>query len=170
MKICIFIQKNMNEFTPLYNEIATLLESWEPKLLALPTEIITNRRNTQNRSIKQILGHLVDSVSNNHHRVVHLQYQKSPLIFPDYAHFGNNDVWIAIQNYQDENWQNLVQLWKFANIHFIHVVDQINPGKLDNVWISALNENISLRTMVSDYPKHFKLHLGEINELINNKS
>jgi hypothetical protein len=157
----------MNEFKSIIQELLNLINEWEPKLLALPEEVITERRNSQNRTIKQIVGHMVDSASNNTHRIVHLQYQQSPLVFPDYANLGNNDRWIAIQNYQDEEWNNLVQLWKYTNIHIVHVIQNINTEKLDNVWISALNEKISLKAMVVDFPRHFKLHCDEINELIN---
>jgi hypothetical protein len=157
----------MNEFKPIIQELLNLIKEWEPKLLALPEEVITERRNSQNRTIKQIVGHMVDSASNNTHRIIHLQYQQSPLIFPDYANLGNNDRWITIQNYQDEEWNNLVQLWKYTNIHIVHVIQNINTEKLDNVWISALNEKISLKAMVVDFPRHFKLHCDEINELIN---
>jgi len=53
-----------------------------------------------------------------------------------------------------------------TNIHIVHVIRNINPAKLGNVWISGLNEEISLEEMVVDYPRHFKLHLSEIDELI----
>ena len=157
----------MNKFESISRELLSLIEEWEPKLLALSNDIITERRNSQNRTIRQIVGHMVDSASNNTHRVVHLQYQQSPLTFPDYANLGNNDRWIAIQNYQDEKWNDLVQLWKYTNMHFVHVIQNINSEKLDNVWISALNQKISLEAMVIDFPRHFKLHCDEINELIN---
>ena len=42
-------------------------------------------------------------------RIVHLQYRESPLRFPNYASDGNKDRWIAIQNYQEEDWNLLVQ-------------------------------------------------------------
>jgi hypothetical protein len=113
---------------------------------------------------------MVDSASNNTHRVIHLQYQPPPLIFPDYANLGNNDRWIAIQNYKEEEWNDLVQLWKYSNKHFVHVVRNINAGKLDNFWISGLNEDITLEAMVVDFPRHFKLHLSEIDELINRET
>lgn len=157
----------MNEFESIGRELLALVEEWEPKLLALPKDVITGRRNSQNRTIKQIVGHMVDSASNNTHRIVHLQYQKSPLIFPYYASHGNNDRWIAIQNYQQEDWSNLVQLWKYSNIHIVHVMQNINAAKLQNEWISGSNEKISLKAMVADFPRHFKLHLNEIDELIN---
>lgn len=157
----------MDDFESNNQELLQLIGEWEAKLMALSEDTITNKRNGQNRTIKQIVGHLIDSASNNTHRIVHLQYQPSPLIFPDYANLGNNDRWIAIQNYQDENWQDLVGLWKYANIHIVHVIYNVNPDKLNNEWITALNQPVSLGAMIIDYLRHFKLHLCEIDELIN---
>jgi len=157
----------MSEFESICTGVLSLVEQWEQKLLNLSDEVIAKRRNSQNRTIKQITGHMVDSASNNTHRIVHLQYQKSPLIFPCYASGGNNDRWIAIQNYQAEDWKILVQLWKYSNVHIAHVIRNINAEKLENVWISGSNEEVSLRDMVVDYLRHFKLHLSEIDELID---
>jgi hypothetical protein len=159
----------MNEFTGNNQELLNLIEEWEPRLSALSEDIITTRRNSQNRTIKQILGHMIDSASNNTHRIVHLQYQSSPLIFPDYASLGNNDRWIAIQNYKAEKWSDLVQLWKYANIHIVHVINNVNIDKLENEWITALNGKVSLKAMILDYLQHFKLHLSEIDDLINKR-
>ena len=156
----------MDKFEVINEELLSLIKEWESKLLALGDDVISERRNSQNRTIKQITGHMVDSATNNTHRIVHLHYQKSPLIFPCYASHGNNDRWIAIQNYQDEDWNVLVQLWKYTNMHFAHVIKNMNKEKLSNVWISGTNEEVSLEAMVVDFPRHFKLHLSEIDELI----
>ena len=157
----------MNSFENSCQEMLQLIEAWETRLLALSEEIISNRRNTQNRSIMQILGHLVDSASNNTHRIIHLQYRENPMTFPNYATMGNNDRWIAIQDYQHENWDNLVQLWKYANLHFIHIVRNVDQTKLDNRWISGEGELISLRENIEGYLPHLELHLREIEKLIN---
>lgn len=157
-------------FGSLQKELSALLVTWEKRLLSLPEDIIKTRSNNQNRTIKQIVGHMVDSVSNNTHRIIHLQYQESPLDFPDYANHGNNDRWIAIQNYQEEPWENLVQLWIYMHFHFLYVIENINSEKLQNVWMSGLNEEITLEEMVKDFPRHFKLHLSEINKLIGGTS
>lgn len=159
----------MIEFELNNKELLRLVSEWELRLLSLPEEVIGNRRNIQNRTIKQIVGHMVDSASNNTHRIIHLQYNMSPLIYPDYANLGNNDRWIAIQNYQNENWENLVQLWKYSNLHIAHVIDNVNPEKLNNEWISALHQQVSLKAMILDYLSHFKLHLNEIEDLISYK-
>jgi hypothetical protein len=112
------------------------------------------------------VGHMIDSASNNTHRIVHLQYGENPLIFPNYASGGNNDRWIAVQNYQEENWQTMVQLWKYSNLHLVHVISNINPDKLENEWIAGPGKKITLKEMVVDYLRHLKLHLNEIEELI----
>jgi hypothetical protein len=159
----------MTGFTEIANEIINLANSWEKKLIALPEKTISEKRNIQNRSIKQIVGHLVDSASNNTHRVVHLQTHESPLDFPNYATFGNNDKWIAIQNYQEENWENLVFLFKYSMTHFAHVIQQVNPKKLNNIWLAGKDEKVTLNEMIMGFLPHFRLHIMEIEELIQGK-
>jgi len=160
----------MKEASETAVEIKSIINVWEPRLASLPETIITDRRNGQNRNIKQILGHLIDSTSNNTHRVVHLQYQESPFSFPNYATFGNNDRWIAIQDYQKEDWHNMIQLWKYSLLHFCHVINSLNDDKLENEWIAGPGRNITLRAMIVDFLPHLKLHLKEIDDLINLKS
>lgn len=159
----------MIETSSLTREIFSLIEDWEPKLASLPNATISQRRNSQNRTIKQILGHLVDSTSNNTHRIVHLQYQSSPLTFPNYATFGNNDRWITIQDYQNEDWSILIQLWKYSLLHFCHVIQNVKDDKLQSEWIAGPDKAITLKSMIVDFPRHLKLHLSEINDLINSK-
>lgn len=154
-------------FESISNELLLLIRQWEPKFLALPDKVISERRNNQNRTIKQILGHMCDSATNNTHRVIHLQYQKSPLIYPNYATLGNNDRWIAIQHYQEEDWNDLVQMWKYLNKHYAYIIRFIDPSKLKNAWASGPDKQILLEEMVIDYPRHFNLHLQEIQELID---
>jgi hypothetical protein len=84
----------MNEFQPLCQELLDLLLTWEPMLMSMSQDLIMEKRNGQDRNIRQIVGHMVDSASNNTHRMVHLQYRESPLRFPNYARHGNNDRWI----------------------------------------------------------------------------
>ncbi len=159
----------MNQFDPLCQQILLLLNEWEPRLLALSEVVISERKNSQNRSILQILGHLFDSASNNTHRIVHYQYRENPMTFPNYATFGNNDRWIAIQDYQHENWYDLIQLWKYANLHLLHVVQNVDLSKLENQWESGEGKLISLRENIEYYPQHLELHLKEIEELINHE-
>lgn len=117
-------------FSYITDGIAKVIETEERLLNDLSVEVVTQRINKQNRTIKQILGHLIDSASNNHQRMVRLQYSKDLLFFPDYRQ--DNDLWIALQDYQNADWANLIQLWKFYNLHIIHVIHSVDVTKLDN--------------------------------------
>lgn len=154
-------------FTQVVEEIRKIVEVEEQFFLSLDKESIVSKFNCQNRSIKQIVGHMIDSATNNLHRIVHLQYNASPLIFPNYSTYGNNDRWIAIQSYQDEDWAVLIQLWKYSHIHLMHVIEHINPDKINNIWLASSEEEVSLKDMVLDYPRHLKLHIKEVHQLYN---
>ena len=79
------------DFSHITDDIAKVIETEERLLNDLSVEVITLRKNKQNRTIKQILGHLIDSASNNHQRMVRLQYSKDLLFFPDYRHAERYD-------------------------------------------------------------------------------
>ena len=156
----------ISEFIPVVEGIRSLVPEWGTRLSGLDAAVISEGRNRQGRTIREITGHMVDSASNNLHRIVHLQYGPDPLHFPNYASGGNNDRWIAIQNFQDEDWSLLVELWKYSNLHIAHVIGNIDPQKLDRRWAAAPGVEITLRDMVVDYLRHLRLHLNEIEELL----
>ena len=150
-------------------EILALIDEWYQRLSSLQKDVISKRRNSQDRTIKQILGHTIDSTSNNIHRIVHLQNLSSPLIFPNYASFGNNDRWIAIQNYQNEDWNNMIHLWKYSLLHLCHVIRNHDETRLSNEWIAGPDKNFTLEAMIKAFTPHLRLHLSEIEDLINSK-
>ncbi|MBN2297446.1 MAG: DinB family protein [Deltaproteobacteria bacterium] len=151
-------------FFELREKINGIVESWSTKLVALPVEVISERRNNQNRTIRQILGHLVDSAVNNHHRIVRLQYNEN-LEFPDYRQ--DNDRWIAIQNYQEEDWERLVFFWRSYNQHMVHIIKNVNESCLNHTWHDFEGNHETLRTIIEGYLWHLNLHLKEIQALID---
>ncbi len=157
----------IKEFIPVVDGVLSLVKEWEPILFNLSSEVITEKKNEQDRTIKQVIGHMVDSASNNIHRIVHLQNLGSPLQFPNYAIQGNNDRWITIQAYQNEDWKDLVCHWKYSNLHIVHVIKNVDPSNLDNFWDASDEEFVSLKEMILDYLRHLELHLNEIDEMIN---
>lgn len=156
------------DFTHITDGIAQVIKTEESLLCGLSTEVITQRRNRQNRTIKQILGHLIDSASNNHQRMVRLQYSKEPLFFPDYRQ--DNDLWIALQDYHNADWVNLIQLWKFYNLHIIQVIHSIDMTKLDIYWCDFEGTRVTLKEMIEGYLDHLHLHMKEIHALISRTS
>ena len=152
---------------PAFDKIPDTIEKYMVLLRDVTDKVICLRRNNQNRSIKEIIGHMIDSASNNTHRIVHLQYRQSPVEFPNYATNGNNDRWIGIQRYQEENLDVLLSLWKYIHLHMLHVVSGIDDLKKEQEWISEPGKTITLEEMVLDFPRHFFMHISEIDELLN---
>ncbi len=152
------------DFSSITQGIQGYIDAWEQKLMELPLDTITCKRNKQNRTIKQILGHLIDSAANNHQRMVRLQYH-AQLNFPDYQQ--DNDLWIALQDYQNADWHTLVQLWKYYNLHMIQVIRSVDATKLNHSWLSFDNTRVTLQQMIEGYLGHIELHLNEIQELID---
>lgn len=153
-----------SDFLNVTGKIARYIDTWEHKLTDLPDETVTKRRNRQNRTIKQILGHLIDSASNNHQRMVRLQYHEK-LVFPDYQQ--DNDLWIELQDYQNADWLAIIQLWKYYNLHIIQIIHSVDQSKLGNSWQNFENQTVTLRQMIEGYTDHIELHLNEIQELID---
>ena len=153
------------DFIPITDGIKKVIEAEESFLRDLPVEVITLRRNKQSRTVKQILGHLIDSASNNHQRMVRLQYSKDLLFFPDYRQ--DNDLWIALEDYQNADWENLIQLWKFYNLHIIQVIKSVDLTKLDSFWCDFEGTKVTLKEMIEGYLDHLYLHINEIKDLAN---
>lgn len=147
-----------------------------PLLLSLTEEQVSVKRNSQNRTVKMLVGHLIDSASNNHQRMVRLQYaprcghsmpntEMGMLVFPDYTQ--DNNLWIDLQDYQHEDWQQLVMLLKLYNQHICHVIRSVDETKLDNYWIDYEGNRVTLAAMIRGYIGHLNLHIGQIHELID---
>ena len=121
-------------------------------------------------SAKEVIGHLVDSASNNHQRFVRAQL-KEDLVFEGYA----QDDWVRVQGYREEPWPLLVNLWKFYNLHLAHVCrvapesERLRPRRghnLDEIgWAPASREEpATLEHLMRDYVGHLKSHLRQIFE------
>ena len=108
-------------------------------------------------SIKEILGHLIDSAANNHQRFVRLQLA-GRVELPGYA----QDDWVRLQRYQDEPWSDIVNLWLMYNMHLAAVIGSIDPAALENVWRTSSGQDVTLGFLVEDYLSHMRHHLGQI--------
>ena len=164
------------DYSFIVNGILKVIEREEPVLLGLSEDVVSTRFNNQNRNIKMLLGHLVDSASNNQQRMVRLQYAPrcgwsmpdanvGMLVFPDYTQ--DNDLWIALQDYRHYDWKSLVELWKCANLHIVHIIKSVDQSKLDNYWLDYRGNRCTLDGMIRGYLDHLDLHIGQIHELMS---
>ena len=137
-----------------------------PRLLALgDTSVVRPRAGKW--SPREIIGHLVDSASNNHQRFVRGQLQDD-LVFPGYA----QDDWVRIGRYHDAPWDELVALWRTFNLQIARVMEgtpeavRTRPRarhSFDAIGVPLPpGEAATLEHVMSDYVVHLKHHLRQI--------
>ena len=110
-------------------------------------------------SKKEILGHLIDSASNNHQRFVRAQL--APAVeTPSYE----QEAWVRSNAYATESWPDLVNLWLLLNRHLLHVVKAMPEDVLNNQLVIGGRPAVPLSAVVVDYLRHVDNHLGQIFE------
>ena len=112
-------------------------------------------------SLKEIIGHLIDSASNNHQRFVRMQ-SGDLLGFPPY----DGEVWIKAQKYNSMDWGLLVSLWYNLNCLLLNIVESTDEKVYGNVWIKN-EEAIPFEQLVPDYFKHMRLHIEHFNNRLH---
>src|SRR6267142_3732610 len=158
-------KKDMDEFL---NRFRQTIELGAARLVEIPEEQSAIPRIEGKWSPKEVIGHLIDSASNNHQRFVRAQFTDE-LIFAGYEQEG----WVRVQNYQEESWPELVQLWKLYNQHILHLVSLIpeetrtklrSKHNLHQIASDTISENepVTLDYFIRDYLDHMKKHLGQI--------
>jgi hypothetical protein len=108
-------------------------------------------------SRRQVLGHLIDSASNNHQRFVRAALQPS-LDFPRYNQAGN----VRVQAVQEAEWPLLVSLWAAYNRYLAHVIAHLPASALDTPCRIGASEPVTLRFLATDYLTHLLHHLEQI--------
>ena len=140
--------------------VGTAVEHWRD----LPESTLRFRPAEDAWSIKEIVGHMIDSASNNHQRFVRLQLTES-LTFPDYGQ--DNIHWVRIQNYQDRTWSELLELWHYFNMQLAFIIRSVDPSCLSHVWQAGSQTNVALFDLMTDYCRHLKEHLDQIKDTLN---
>src|SRR5262245_15415081 len=108
-------------------------------------------------SVKEILGHLIDSVANNHQRFVRAQLA-TELSFPGYE----QNAWVSSQDYQGRPWSQLVDLWVHYNHHLAHVIRR-TPKAAAHVPIRIGDDPpVPLNVLAEHYVAHLRHHLEQI--------
>lgn len=108
-------------------------------------------------SRKQVLGHLIDSASNNHQRFVRAGLRAS-LEFPGYDQQGC----VSFQAPQEAEWVLLVSLWASYNRYLAHVINRIPAAKLETPCRIGSGEPVTLSFLATDYLRHLLHHLRQI--------
>lgn len=118
-------------------------------------------------SRKEIVGHLVDSASNNHQRFVRARFQ-TEFVFPGY----DQDAWVAAQHWNEADWRELVELWRAFNLQLARLMLATPPvirdraherHNLDQIAFKELPAGTpaTLGWFMADYVDHLEHHLRQ---------
>jgi hypothetical protein len=149
-------------------ELRNVVADVTPRLLALSEAESARPPAPGKWSPKEIIGHLIDSASNNHQRFVRAQFLDS-LVFPGYE----QEAWVAAQRYRAAPWSDLVGLWRLFNLHLARVVEAIpasvrqQPRAQHNLhevaWQTVPQDRpATLEYFMRDYVGHLKHHIAQI--------
>ena len=140
-------------------------------LTMIPEEATEQKPAPGKWSLKEIIGHLIDSAVNNQQRFVRAQ-QSRELVFEGY----DQDAWVSSQNYQAANWHELLILWRTLNLHIVHIMENVpddirtqsrSVHNLHEIAFHTVPEDLptSLDYFMGDYVQHLQHHLRQIEEL-----
>uniref|UniRef100_UPI00404B228D DinB family protein n=1 Tax=Flavobacterium sp. TaxID=239 RepID=UPI00404B228D len=139
------------------NRLHDLVER-TPNLLMLITEERMSYKSSPTKwSKREILGHLIDSATNNHQRLIRAQFESKPAIKYD------QNKWNEYNFYQEIESEQLINFWTIYNKQLIEIIRRIPTEKLANQVI--IGDNIrTLGFIIEDYVTHLEHHLSQIIE------
>lgn len=141
----------------LSEQLARVVEAAECKLGTISAMESEEPLSPGGWSRKQVIGHLIDSASNNHQRFVRAMLQSS-LDFPAYDQDGS----IRVQAVQHADWGMLVSLWAAYNRYLIHVIANIPASKLPTTCRIGTGQAVTLDFLARDYLAHLVHHLNQM--------
>ncbi len=147
----------MNRAASVGQELRATIDLALPKLRAISDDAASEPRAPGKWSRKEIIGHLIDSASNNHQRFVRAQ-QGPSLTFPPYE----QNHWVSSQHYNERAWSDIVSLWHAYNSHLSHVMSQIPDRHLTAQCVIESGHPVTLEFLVTDYVAHLRHHLAQV--------
>lgn len=142
------------------NRLQHLLNTIPEKLRAISDADFSYKPAPEKWSKKEIIGHLIDSATNNHHRFVRAQFEDAPRIVYD------QNQWNACSRYQDMEKEHIISFWVNYNQHLIEVVKRIPEADMLCECNNGGEKNVTLQWLIADYIVHMEHHLRQIDSTL----
>lgn len=112
--------------------------------------------NPEKWSKKQIIGHLIDSATNNHHRFVRGQFETIPTIVYNQVEWNKNNY------YQQMKSSQIIDFWSAYNKQILELIKQIPKEKLNYKVNTGGDNSATIHFLFNDYVKHLEHHLKQV--------
>jgi len=109
----------------------------------------------ENGAKKEIIGHLIDSATNNHHRFIRGQFQNCPEIIYD------QNKWNEFGFYQKMDSKQVISFWKVYNLQLVELMKLI-PTENMKKQIRVGENKLHLEFLIVDYVEHLEHHLRQV--------
>ncbi len=143
--------------TPLAREFRDQIGDIRAALLALPSACANGRRRRGGWTGREILGHLLDSASNNRHRFV-LATINGSYAGPKYS----QDDWVSVHGYASQPWEMLLGWWQAEHEILTALVEAIPEERLRASCTIGDDEPVTLAFLIEDYIAHQRHHLAQL--------
>ena len=109
-------------------------------------------------TLAEIVGHLIDSASNNHQRFARLR-------LGDLSQFPGYDAepWVRAQGYDACDFSMLAGLWANYNALLLHLAEATPDEAKANAWATP-DGPATLEFLVADYYRHLQDHTEHYRE------
>lgn len=141
------------------NRLNKLVVNTPDILLQISNADMSKKTSVEKWSKKEILGHLIDSATINHHRLIRAQFQSTPAI--EY----NQNNWVKFNFYNEIDSVHLIRFWTSYNQQLIEIMKHI-PKNHSHKTVRISDEIMSLEFLIADYIAHLEHH---IKQIITNK-
>ncbi len=112
--------------------------------------------NPEKWSKKEIIGHLIDSATNNHHRFVRGQFETIPTIAYNQIEWNKNNYYQQMQSSQ------IIDFWSIYNKQILELIKQIPEEKLNNEVNTGGDNSLTIHFLFNDYVEHLEHHLKQV--------
>jgi hypothetical protein len=144
-------------FSAIAADLGRTVAQAKPMLDSLNNADTSLRPGAKKWAKKEILGHLLDSASNNHQRFVRASLQ-GELTFPGY----DQEKLVDLQKLREMDWDFLVDLWTSYNRFIPHVLTVLPASAAKITCHIGNNAPATLEFIAADYVAHLKHHLNQI--------
>lgn len=137
------------------NRLEFIINSIPNILLEMGEMELSIKYSDEKWSKKEILGHLIDSATNNHQRFVRAQFESNPEINYD------QNKWNKFNFYQEIESIQLIHFWTSYNRQLLEIIKRIPKESLIK-QIKIGESLITLEFLIIDYVEHLEHHLKQL--------